>query len=56
MRVGLLANIKPTGEALQQLTAQLALTPSDLSDLFAEWDGIETVEAVRNALNRPSRS
>jgi len=51
MRVGLLANIKPTGEALTKLTKQLALTPSDLTDLFAEWDGIETVEAVCNALN-----
>ncbi len=54
MRVGLLANIKPEGEALERLTKQLALRPSDLSDLFAEWDANETVEAVRAALGSHS--
>lgn len=50
MRVGLLANIKPTGSELTALTAQLASKTSNVTDLFAEWDGIETVEAVRSAL------
>jgi D-alanine-D-alanine ligase len=50
MRVGLLANIKPSGEALETLTAQLSAKVANVDDLFAEWDAIETVEAVRSAL------
>src|SRR5690349_5300177 len=58
MRVGLLANIRPE-EAPKLGTSAVALpspshgsqyAPSELSDLYAEWDSLETVEAVRDAL------
>lgn len=63
MKVGLLANIKPEGAPnLGTLSAashvaqhssngsQHELVSSELTDLYAEWDSLETVQAVASAL------
>lgn len=65
MKVGLLANIKPEGPANISMNAQNVgsrstspssngslhqLVSSELTDLYAEWDSLETVQAVASAL------
>lgn len=46
MRVGLLANIKPEGLSLLNVTAE-----GQMDDTYAEWDTRDVVEAVQAALN-----
>jgi D-alanine-D-alanine ligase len=54
MRVGLLANIKPTAEDLSASQRDEKLRSRfpqySLDDVYAEWDAPETIEAVRKAL------
>ncbi len=51
IRVGLLANIKPTDTSGAVAQALMAHYPKyTMDDLYAEWDLAETIEAVRAAL------